>query len=51
MWQLYIEPELRTNLPRKKPFNSEPPEERIYEPEGIGKMLKKGDEVSLTYRS
>lgn len=43
--QLFIEPELRTNRPRKKFFHSEPPEERIYEPEGVGVMLKKGDEV------
>lgn len=48
--QLFIEPEFRTNLPRKKLVNSEPPEERVYEPEGIGKVLKKGDEVSNTYR-
>lgn len=43
--QLYIEPELRTNQPRKKFLHSEQPEERIYEPEGVGVMLKKGDEV------
>ncbi|XP_071724111.1 phosphatidylserine decarboxylase proenzyme 1, mitochondrial [Rutidosis leptorrhynchoides] len=44
--ELLIEPELRTNLPRKKIFPSEPPEERVYEPEGIGMMLKKGEEVA-----
>ncbi|OAY60052.1 phosphatidylserine decarboxylase proenzyme 1, mitochondrial isoform X1 [Manihot esculenta] len=44
--ELFIEPEFRTNLPRKKLVNSEPPEERVYEPEGIGKVLKKGDEVA-----
>ena len=48
MWQLFIEPELRTNLPRKKIMNCEPPEERLYEPEGVGKILKKGDEASDT---
>lgn len=47
--QLFIEPELRTNCPRKKLLNSEPPEERVYEPEGVGKVLKKGDEVSNAY--
>ncbi|KAF2299071.1 hypothetical protein GH714_030392 [Hevea brasiliensis] len=44
--KLFIEPEFRTNLPRKKLVNSEPPEEQVYEPEGIGKILKKGDEVA-----
>ncbi|XP_059589767.1 phosphatidylserine decarboxylase proenzyme 1, mitochondrial [Vitis vinifera] len=44
--ELFIEPELRTNRPRKKFFHSEPPEERIYEPEGVGVMLKKGDEMA-----
>ncbi|XP_048230400.1 phosphatidylserine decarboxylase proenzyme 1, mitochondrial isoform X2 [Ricinus communis] len=43
--ELFIEPELRTNLPRKKLLNTEPPEERVYDPEGIGKVLKKGDEA------
>ena len=43
--QLSIEPELKTNRPRKKLLPSEPPEERLYEPEGVGMMLKKGDEV------
>ncbi|KAM7272432.1 hypothetical protein ACFE04_027095 [Oxalis oulophora] len=44
--ELFIEPELRTNCPRKKLFPSEPPEERVYEPEGVGVMLKKGEEVA-----
>ncbi|XP_062156801.1 phosphatidylserine decarboxylase proenzyme 1, mitochondrial isoform X2 [Alnus glutinosa] len=44
--ELFIEPELQTNRPRKKLLHSEPPEERIYEPEGVGVMLKKGDEVA-----
>lgn len=49
--QLFIEPELQTNQPReKKILNSEPPDERVYEPEGAGKILKKGAEVSNTYR-
>ncbi|KAH9777203.1 phosphatidylserine decarboxylase proenzyme 1 [Citrus sinensis] len=43
--RLVIEPELRTNQPRKKLLHSEPPEERVYEPQGVGMMLKKGDEV------
>ncbi|GMJ04840.1 phosphatidylserine decarboxylase 1 [Hibiscus trionum] len=44
--ELFIEPELRTNRPRKKLLPSEPPEERLYEPEGVGVVLKKGDEVA-----
>lgn len=43
--QLSIEPELRTNLRRKKLLQGEPPEERLYDPEGVGMTLKKGDEV------
>ncbi|XP_052209153.1 phosphatidylserine decarboxylase proenzyme 1, mitochondrial isoform X2 [Diospyros lotus] len=44
--ELFIEPELRTNRPGKKLLHSEPPEERVYEPEGNGVMLKKGNEVA-----
>nr|AKM76658.1 mitochondrial phosphatidylserine decarboxylase [Pelargonium exstipulatum] len=44
--KLLIEPELRTNLPIRKLMHSEQPEERVYEPEGIGMMLKKGNEVA-----
>ncbi|CAI0413168.1 unnamed protein product [Linum tenue] len=44
--ELLIEPELRTNLPRKLPSTSDPPEERVYEPEGIGRLVKKGDEIA-----
>nr|AKM76649.1 mitochondrial phosphatidylserine decarboxylase [Hypseocharis bilobata] len=44
--KLLIEPDLRTNRPRKKLLHSDPPEERVYEPEGIGMMLKKGNEVA-----
>ncbi|GFS42262.1 phosphatidylserine decarboxylase 1 [Actinidia rufa] len=44
--RLFIEPALRTNRPKKKLLHSEPPEERIYEPEGVGVMLKKGDEIA-----
>ncbi|XP_054824379.1 phosphatidylserine decarboxylase proenzyme 1, mitochondrial isoform X2 [Prosopis cineraria] len=44
--QLFIEPELKTNKPRKKFLYSEPPEERIYKPEGVGNMLYKGDELA-----
>ena len=43
--QLVIEPELQTNQPRKRLLHSEAPEERVYEPEGVGIMLRKGDEV------
>lgn len=44
-WQLFVEPELKTNKPRKKLVHSNSPEERVYEPEGVGVTLKKGDEV------
>lgn len=44
-WQLFIEPELQTNKPGKKLIRSEPPEERVYDCEGVGRILKKGDEV------
>ncbi|KAG2679897.1 hypothetical protein I3760_11G072400 [Carya illinoinensis] len=44
--ELFIEPELRTNRPRKKLLHSEAPEEHLYEPEGVGMMLKKGDELA-----
>ncbi|KAK3005434.1 hypothetical protein RJ639_017112 [Escallonia herrerae] len=44
--ELFTEPDLRTNRPRKKLLQTEPPEERIYEHEGMGVMLKKGDEVA-----
>ncbi|GAB4858059.1 phosphatidylserine decarboxylase 1, variant 3 [Ancistrocladus abbreviatus] len=44
--ELSIEPELRTNQPRKKLLSSEPPNERVYEPEDVGVRLKKGDEFA-----
>ncbi|KAL5551442.1 hypothetical protein UlMin_001618 [Ulmus minor] len=44
--ELLIEPEFRTNRPMKKLLRSAPPEERLYEPEGVGMMLKKGDKVA-----
>ncbi|KAK3039507.1 hypothetical protein RJ639_028089 [Escallonia herrerae] len=44
--ELFTEPDLRTNRPRKKLLQTEPPEERIYEHEGMGATLKKGDEVA-----
>ncbi|CAI9771565.1 unnamed protein product [Fraxinus pennsylvanica] len=44
--ELYIEPTLRTNQPQKKLLHPLPPEERVYEPEGTGIMLKKGDEIA-----
>lgn len=48
MCQVFVEPELRTNKPkRRKSLHSDSPEERVYEPEGVGIMLKKGDEVGM----
>ncbi|KAJ7952527.1 Phosphatidylserine decarboxylase proenzyme 1, mitochondrial [Quillaja saponaria] len=47
--ELFIEPELKTNRPRKNLLHglqSEPPAERVYEHEGIGRMLKKGEELA-----
>ncbi|KAJ8645897.1 hypothetical protein MRB53_007645 [Persea americana] len=44
--ELFIEPELRTNRPKTRLLHSIPPDERVYEPEGIGVMIKKGDEVA-----
>nr|AKM76643.1 mitochondrial phosphatidylserine decarboxylase [Erodium texanum] len=44
--KLFIEPDLRTNLPVRKLLHSQQPEERVYEPEGVGMMLKKGNEVA-----
>lgn len=45
--KLFIEPDLRTNQPRKKLLQSEAPEERVYEPEGTGLSIKKGEEVAV----
>jgi phosphatidylserine decarboxylase len=45
--ELFIEPELRTNKPKKKLFPTEPPEERVYDPEGLGLRLEKGKEVRV----
>jgi len=47
--QVFIEPDLRTNRPKWRVQNSDPPDEKIYEPEGVGIMLKKGDEVWYTF--
>jgi hypothetical protein len=44
-WQISIEPELRTNRAASRMVHSMPPEERVYEPEGTGVMVKKGEEV------
>ncbi|KAH7514189.1 hypothetical protein FEM48_Zijuj11G0062200 [Ziziphus jujuba var. spinosa] len=44
--KLSIEPELQTNRQRGKLLQAEPPEERLYEPEGVGMTVKKGDEVA-----
>ncbi|KAL2903073.1 Phosphatidylserine decarboxylase proenzyme 1 mitochondrial [Bienertia sinuspersici] len=44
--ELYIEPELRTNRPRKKFLQKELPQERIYEREGVGFTIRKGEEIA-----
>ncbi|XP_057787005.1 phosphatidylserine decarboxylase proenzyme 1, mitochondrial [Salvia miltiorrhiza] len=44
--ELFIEPTLKTNKPQKKLLHSLPPDERLYEPEGTGVQLRKGDEVA-----
>lgn len=44
--KLLIEPELKTNRPLKKLLPSGTPDERVYEPEGVGLMIKKGEEVA-----
>lgn len=44
--KLYIEPELRTNRPGSRMLRSQSPEERIYEPEGTGVIVKKGEEIA-----
>ncbi|KAL6847678.1 hypothetical protein ACP4OV_022466 [Aristida adscensionis] len=44
--KLFIEPELRTNRPMSRIVHSHPPEERVYEPEGTGVMVKKGEEIA-----
>lgn len=43
--QLAIEPELKTNRPKKGFRPSNPPDECIYEPQGIGVTFSKADEV------
>ncbi|KAF8083995.1 hypothetical protein N665_0740s0012 [Sinapis alba] len=45
--ELFIEPELKTNKPKKKLFPTEPPEERVYDPQGHGVKLEKGKEVGV----
>ncbi|KAF7051464.1 hypothetical protein CFC21_059699 [Triticum aestivum] len=44
--KLLIEPELRTNGPGSMILHSQPYDERVYEPEGTGMMVKKGQEVA-----
>ncbi|KAF7062654.1 hypothetical protein CFC21_069229 [Triticum aestivum] len=44
--KLLIEPELRTNSPGSMTLHSQPYDERVYEPEGTGMMVKKGQEVA-----
>ncbi|WVZ55058.1 hypothetical protein U9M48_005771 [Paspalum notatum var. saurae] len=41
-----IEPELRTNREVSRIVESLPPEERVYEPEGTGVEVKKGEEIA-----
>jgi phosphatidylserine decarboxylase len=41
-----MEPELRTNDPGSMILHSQPYDERVYEPEGTGVMVKKGQEVN-----
>jgi phosphatidylserine decarboxylase len=43
--QVNLEPELRTNRAVSRMVHSLPPEERVYEPEGTGMLVKKGEEV------
>ncbi|KAG1354431.1 Phosphatidylserine decarboxylase proenzyme 1, mitochondrial [Cocos nucifera] len=44
--KLFIEPELKTNRPTQRLLHSKPPDERVYEPEGVGVMVKKGEELA-----
>ncbi|OEL27044.1 Phosphatidylserine decarboxylase proenzyme 1, mitochondrial [Dichanthelium oligosanthes] len=41
-----VEPELRTNRAVSRMVRSLPPEERVYEPEGTGVVVKKGEEIA-----
>ncbi|PVH33387.1 hypothetical protein PAHAL_9G641400 [Panicum hallii] len=41
-----LEPELRTNRAVSRMVHSLPPEERVYEPEGTGMLVKKGEEIA-----
>ncbi|CAN6321827.1 unnamed protein product [Urochloa humidicola] len=41
-----LEPELRTNRAVSRMVQSLPPEERVYEPEGTGVLVKKGEEIA-----
>ncbi|KAL3645329.1 phosphatidylserine decarboxylase 1 [Castilleja foliolosa] len=44
--ELFIEPTLKTNNSQKKLLHLEALEERVYEPQGIGVRIKKGDELA-----
>ncbi|XP_042405062.1 phosphatidylserine decarboxylase proenzyme 1, mitochondrial-like [Zingiber officinale] len=44
--KLLIEPELRTNQPKTKLFPSSSPDERVYDPPGVGLTVKKGEEIA-----
>lgn len=45
--KICTEPELKTNRPKWRLLSSDPPDEKKYEPEGRGIMLKKGDEIAV----
>ncbi|KAL6005048.1 phosphatidylserine decarboxylase 1 [Asimina triloba] len=44
--ELSIEPGLKTNILKWRSLHSDPPDEHVYEPEGVGVLLKKGQEVA-----
>ncbi|KAK3150200.1 hypothetical protein QOZ80_3AG0230110 [Eleusine coracana subsp. coracana] len=44
--KLFVEPKLRTNRPVLGMLHSQSPEERVYEPEGTGVIVKKGEEIA-----
>ncbi|WOL07595.1 phosphatidylserine decarboxylase proenzyme 1, mitochondrial [Canna indica] len=45
--KLLLEPELRTNQSLRKLLQSSTPDEWVYEPEGVGLTVKKGEEVAV----
>uniref|UniRef100_J3LIZ7 Phosphatidylserine decarboxylase proenzyme 1, mitochondrial n=1 Tax=Oryza brachyantha TaxID=4533 RepID=J3LIZ7_ORYBR len=44
--KVFVEPELRTNRAGSKILKFQAPDECVYEPEGTGVMVKKGEEVA-----